>query len=270
MNKAPMISILFLVFALHGVAMATTNFAHERPEISRMAEDLNINTNEVVSLLESEEASLRIYHEKLSLNPDEAIRDLAALAAGLAGSDDIFKSNTAVARGKVVPEQIYNVSSSMIAGSKKQILIYEVGFMGIPSARFSDQIFLFSASYSIAQSKPNLLIKLLKKRSDSLPPTAGDMLVYQAIQDGVFDNRAVTLHAESSEGSARSMLYDELRSLATARNPVYRFLALSLIPSVAANLEATTESLKLFSSDTDPEIRKRALDGQQSGRVREP
>jgi len=249
---------------LFQVVFAVTNtVSRNEKELERVAHEFGIDVADVSSLLEEVKVVMEQFQQMLASDPDAALEELALLAEALVGSASIFNSDPAVAQGDVVPQDIFDVSSTMVAGNKAQALISEAGFMGIPRNRFSDQLSLFRTAYSIAQSNPSLLVELLKKRANSLPPTAGDVVLSQGIQDGVSDNRALTLHALASGDDSRRLVYEEVRSLATAQNPVYRLLGLSLLPSVATNSPDVIDGLDLFSADTDPAIRKRALDSAE-------
>jgi hypothetical protein len=75
---------------------------------------------------------------------------------------------------------------------------------------------LGGVSFMAASSRDDLLVEFAKVRADTLPPTISDLAVFQAL------NSAIT---ELSTGT-KSSAFEPWQGLATAKNPLWRLLAL--------------------------------------------
>lgn len=139
----------------------------------------------------------------------------AAFARPLASSSD-----PNVAQGKVMPSE----ATSVLLGDDELMAAVELGKLpfGDSTAESLDSVLtklilaLGSTTSGIAA-----LPDVLKERMNALPPTADDLVTLLAVKQALRELR--------SSGAATSDL-DEWRSLATAKNPIYRYIALLAAP----------------------------------------
>jgi hypothetical protein len=144
----------------------------------------------------------------------------AAFARPLASSSD-----PNVAQGRVMPSEVANA----LLGDDEIVAAIENGKLpfGDSTAESLDGVLtklvlaLGSTTSGIAA-----LPEVLKERMNALPPTAEDLAALLAVKQALRELR--------SSGAAASNL-DEWRSLAAAKNPIYRYLALLAAPHTRTN-----------------------------------
>lgn len=137
----------------------------------------------------------------------------------------VSSSDPNVAQGKIMPSEV----SSALLGDDELMVAIENGKLpfGDSTAEFLDGVLtklilaLGSTTSGIAA-----LPDVLKERMNALPPTAEDLAALLAVKQALRELR--------SSGAAASNL-DEWRSLATAKNPIYRYLALLAAPHTRTN-----------------------------------
>jgi hypothetical protein len=90
-------------------------------------------------------------------------------------------------------------------------------------------------------------------RAGSLPPTKGDVVVFRAFSDGLLflEHPAIL-----NDGQFNGWL-----QLATARNPVYRLIAVRTFNSVSSDLAQRSAVYRRLLNDSDPAIAKMAVTG---------
>ena len=264
MKENPIVTCAALVLLCGQIYAVETNAALNvrtlgEKELKRTAEEMGVREEKVQSMMDRVDALWEQFQAERvnSSGKHAAVRRLVRLAGSLRGTIDV--SMAPVIEGRIVPEEVFKVSSAFSASDADACSIQRSGFLGLKSDEWPEQIFLCRAVWDLAETDLDLLAELFAGRAGSLPPTAGDLIVYLGVQTALGDNPLFGLPSGDEEGRKMPRESRRFLALSTAPNPVYRLLILDLLPGLCSEAGERVSALAQFAGETDPTIQLSAV-----------
>lgn len=168
------------------------------------------------------------------------------------GFDAMLKSATSpeVANGTIVPPEVTEQLADSTATAE---------LLANDEASFVSNRNEFEAAYGLTLIASSVCmgsggeLPAFLTRSESLPPTKGDVVVFRALSDGLLflEHPTVLNNAQ----------FNSWLQLAAARNPVYRLIAARTFNSVSSDLAQKSAVYRRLLTDSDPTIARIAVTG---------
>jgi hypothetical protein len=137
-----------------------------------------------------------------------------------------------IATGKMLPAELVNFRIS----SKEFVAQVQKGMTGNFSSdeELEAAYLMLTLSIGDARSGARNLFLALSDRSNQLPPSRGDVVLFNIVIQALQDMK---------QGGASAISFDDLKPLAESKNPIYRLIALR------ASSSAVTEQTRFASSE---------------------
>ncbi len=261
-NIQPIISLAFILglfaIVLNGATNIDARHSTTDNQINNeLSVTMGVSSNQVRALLQKEQVMWQELSANIASSQWEYVStNLASLAGILIGNTGATQGVSNVTQKGCLPIMLIDMLSGRNHGNNDRHRIDKAGFMGIPLVKCAEQQFLAGAIRRISREHPELLFEILNLRANSSISTAGDVIVYQSVLDGLAENRDLANTGSELEPKRNFPHADALLSLAKSTNPVYRLLIFSLLPILTKNNAEMINGLNLFDDETDPTIRK--------------
>jgi len=135
--------------------------------------------------------------------------------------------------------------------------INQAGYLNLDRSNLVDQRIAYGSAANAAKARPELLDGMIASRINDAPSPL-DAIVYQGILDGLADNTSY-YRADSSAPNEDMPGSELVRKMATAKNPVYRLLAVE--QAWLLNTEDRLSFYETFIAENDPRIKRNAIEG---------
>jgi hypothetical protein len=217
-------------------------------------------TPKLILLVRKLEPQLTNEYSLALKSPEGASQLQATLRKALANID--AASTPVTAKGNNLPASFIDLvfpkqeeSSSDFA--VRSAVIYSPGFMGLSSDNYVDQLTLEEWVWQLITNAPEILMPVLQERAKVFPPTAADYILCFSVEIGIDEANDYHLTGVGVPPSCSVGLL----TMAQARNPIYRFIAVAEAEFVEPDMTKRLNFYSRYVNETDPYILTLAING---------
>jgi hypothetical protein len=231
-------------------------------DLEQAAKAMGVPKDQVLAVLQRQEVLWSNF--KTTLRSDNASQVVPML---LAMSDAVRGTPDAQAGGQRLPESFLkmlghgNASVPGLELDNPDAKTAKAGFMGVNAEKLPEQQVLAAGARELAKVRPDLVTSLAQERAKTLPPTAADYILFNAITDGLAESPFMESTGDDSEKPKTLPYGSELLALAKASNPIYRLLAVRTARYAEREKTKLIDFYSRFVSEPDPFIQAAAVDG---------
>lgn len=231
-------------------------------DLEQAANAMGVPKGQVLSILQRQQALSTDFKTTLqSDNASQVVAKLLAMSDAVQGTPD--PQNT----GQRLPDSFLKMlgfGNASVPGLEVEgpgVKAAKAGFMGVSVEKLPEQQVLAAGTRELAKMRPDLMTSLAQERAKTVPPTAADYILFNAIIEGLAESPFMESTGNDSEKPKTLPYGSELLALAKAPNPIYRLLAVRAAPRAETDKAKLVAFYSEFLNETDSFIQAAAVDG---------